>query len=535
MENTLLTNRSLFSNKFLSHIRKNDIISFLSGFFACLLTNIFLYTNTAFVHDSIQFFNNSTGIENGRFLLGLLYSLTDRLTVPWVIGILSCIFMGIIIVLITRVFNIDKTPVILLCAGVITTSTPLILANCYFSSAHLYLFALMLSLFAVFLFDKKLGWLWSCLLMTVSCCIYQAYISTAFTFLVGRLILDIQEGKFDSNKKIWKKFFKICLISMLSMALYYIIWKIVLVVFKSSILNYYAYQNVSAGNFNVVEIIGRCFASLLMSFKVMLGIDLNYSVLQITLHTVSFVIALILLFKKAKETKHTVLTALFTLVMLVGIEMMFIISGTISYKLVLFAQNIFYIIFFYYICKLDFSKLKVQKLLSQISCIVLVLLTCFQFIKANETYTNMKLSFDNAYSFATRVLDRIEQTEGFNPDTTKIVIVAENELLPIYKKNEEISKAFSKNPLHPTFEKTVAMTYPDAMKWFFENEMYMGNEIIVGNKDYIEKMENNNYFPAKDSVIYDKEKDEILVKIKSMSYKEKMKEINKLAGVDSNE
>ena len=143
----------------------------------------------------------------------------------------------------------------------------------------------------------------------------------------------------------------------------------------------------------------------------------------------------------------------------------------------------------------------------------LVLLIFVQFVQANAMYTKISLNFDNTYSYATRLLDRIEQTDGFDVDTTKIVIVSGDKVTPIYRTNEGIDKHLKGDGIFNDFKQSTVVTYPMTLKWFLQDEMNIGNEIMMGGQDYIDKMENNKPFPSKDSVIYDSANNEIIVKV----------------------
>ena len=91
-----------------NHISKTDKFAFLCGFFMCLIINLFVYTNTCFVHDSIRIFDSSTGLNNGRLLVGPLMLLTNRVQLPWVIGLFSCVIMGFITVYFSKIFYIKN-------------------------------------------------------------------------------------------------------------------------------------------------------------------------------------------------------------------------------------------------------------------------------------------------------------------------------------------------------------------------------------------------------------------------------------------
>ena len=497
--------------KLYSKTSKNDKIAFLSGFFMCLITNVFLYTNTLFLHDSIQFFNPSTGVSNGRFSLGILsYLLNNQLNIPWVIGLISCMCIGFINLMICKIMHIKSPVFICISAGVITTCTTMILTNMYFSSVHLYLISCLSSLIAAYVLNKKHGVLYSVLLLIFSCSIYQAYLATAFAFMMGMLLIKIFEEDM-TKKEIAKQFFKIIFTIGCSAILYYLLWKLILFVTGTQLVNYYAYSNLSLKNLTPIVIYERLLTSFFLGLRTIACVNIQKSLFITVISSAIFITCILFFIIYGKKKHHLIFTIFSLFSIIISVHMMYVISGTITHQLTTFAQVIIPIFVLYFIQNIKKENLKNISQYAVSLCLVLLIFV--QFVQANALYTKISLNFDNTYSYATRLLDRIEQTDGFDVDTTKIVIVSGDKMTPIYKTNEGIDKRLKGDGIFNDFKKSTVITYPMTLKWFLQDEMNIGNEIMMGGQDYIDRMENNKPFPSKDSIVYDSANNEIIVKV----------------------
>lgn len=63
-------------------ISKFDKLTFLFGFIACLICNMYAATNGLHVHDGMNLFDESSGIANGRLFVDLLLPVINRTSIP---------------------------------------------------------------------------------------------------------------------------------------------------------------------------------------------------------------------------------------------------------------------------------------------------------------------------------------------------------------------------------------------------------------------------------------------------------------------
>ena len=177
--------------------RQNVKISFAASAAFSLAANAFAYFNLTPHHDAINNFLHFAGdweITLGRFLLPIWGSLFKRLYMPWFDGMLSILFLSISVWLCTEILNIRSKTGIILTAGFLSINysiTELCASFEYVLSA--YTFSIMLVFAAIWAVTKrqsKADVFIAAILICISMCFYQAYITIGFTLF---LILIMQQ------------------------------------------------------------------------------------------------------------------------------------------------------------------------------------------------------------------------------------------------------------------------------------------------------------------------------------------------------
>lgn len=488
-----------------NHISKTDKFAFLCGFFMCLIINLFVYTNTCFVHDSIRIFDSSTGLNNGRLLVGPLMLLTNRVQLPWVIGLISCVIMGFITVYFSKIFYIKKRLNIILLAGLIITSDTIVVSHAYFGSLYLFLLSLLLVAMAVYYSDiKKYGYIISVVLMCLSLFIYQGFLATAIGLFIFKLIHYLLDN---NNSKLKDNFIHIvryASIVIISSVLYYVIWQVVLKLAKQGIVDYYAYRvfNDPTSSSGIFQ---RISESLMLSVFQLLGVASGFYALCVPI-IILVALALCLLIIKKKSRSKQLLMALYIVTYIFSINAVYIISGTVTYALTVFSVTLPLLVVLYFSENYEMKKLPSQRMLFAwlvpVLCVVLIF---GQTVNANSLYLKMKLNYDNAWSYSTRLMDRLEQTEGFD-ENTEIVIIAKGYTVTEYNQNQDILKRAS-YPFKSNIEVSYllsnnSITYGETLEWFLTQEMDMDLNIEMNPPEYDnnEEIEKMGFFPKTDSV-----------------------------------
>lgn len=482
-------------------VSATDKFAFFCGFVVCVAVNLFVYTNTCFVHDSIQMFNESTGLTNGRLLVGPLMSLFNKMQLPWAIGLFSSLIMGLIIVYLAKIYHITNRFYIVLLAGIVITSDNIVVSHTYFSSLHIFFLSLLFAVMAVYYSDiKKYGYIISVVLLCISIFMYQAYLATAICLFIFKLIYNIIK-KDESVKANFILIAKYASITVIATGAYYLIWQLMLKIFNANTVEYYAYSGLEKG-FSASDLLMNFGYSCALTVQQIAGITPYGFYGLCAISAVLSVLCAVLLILAKKSLINKLFVAVYIVVYLYMANIMYLFSGKVVYAMTVFASILPLITLLFILNDKEImERIKIRAVISWTSSLLCAVLLLGQAVYANTMYLKTKVNYDNAWSLATRIVDRIEQTEGFD-EHSNIVILGTAARTTNYDYNLELYKRASypfKSNLKFSYPiNNNAITYPQTLKWFIQQEMDMDVSVEINPERY------NNYqigvFPDKDSV-----------------------------------
>ena len=239
-------------------LKKEYKIAFLSTFFLVLLIHLYKFTNTLPNHDSIyNYYSDQNVLGSGRWALSLACGISSYWDLPWIIGLLCCVFIALTVVVITALFQL-KNPVLIGLTGAFLAASPSTTETFFFLfTADGYMIAMFLAALAVYLSridePRKSRTLLSGLCVCVSCGIYQAYVSFSLLLALCYFICILLQNTY-SKQDCFKWVLRQVLIYSLSMAAYYCIWKLCLRI-----------TGTAANNYQGISEVGSIHAGLLVS------------------------------------------------------------------------------------------------------------------------------------------------------------------------------------------------------------------------------------------------------------------------------
>ena len=211
-------------------VKKEYKIAFVITFLISILIHLYKFTNTLPNHDSVyNYYSAQNVLGSGRWALSLACGFSSYYDLPWVIGLLSCVFIALTAVVITALFKL-KNPVLIGLTGALIAAAPATTETFFFLfTADGYMIAMLLAALAAYFSrlgeNKPSRWIFSGVCICVSCGIYQAYVSFALILTVCHFIDDLLQnghGKRDSFKWILCQM----ILYIVSLATYYVIWKL---------------------------------------------------------------------------------------------------------------------------------------------------------------------------------------------------------------------------------------------------------------------------------------------------------------------
>ena len=154
-------------------------------------------------HDSLNEFHgaiagNDIKLSSGRVFVPLYRDLLrSDITLPWLIGILSLLWIGLAVFLVVRLFKVERKGIVFLTAGIFAVNVSVSsTAATYLQDLDCNMFSVLLAVGAVWLWRNwKWGWLAGGVLLAGTLGIYQAYIFVAVTLVMLLSILDLLNGE----------------------------------------------------------------------------------------------------------------------------------------------------------------------------------------------------------------------------------------------------------------------------------------------------------------------------------------------------
>lgn len=406
-----------------------------------LICHAYMFFQDSFSHDGINEFNadiygNEWKIQLGRFVVPFYRMVTrGSISVPWLIGVISLVWIALAVFLVIKAFNIKSKEFILLTAGIFSTNIAVIAtAATYIHDLDSNMFALLLSVSAFYLTTKyKYGCLLSIPLITLSMGLYQSYISVTVVLVIIFLIRCLL------NEKKFKDVLFIGIKSVVSLilgaALYLVSYKSVLMVtgIQEGEGSYNTLDQMGFGSLSeFVNTIFYIFKTTIYNFlfpKNMVSQKLVFVLIVISV----LAVALAALFRIVeRKIGFLEVSLVFVLLVLlpVGMSVAGILMGDFGHDLMRFSDCLFFLLLLLIVY--DSSTLlndakKVKKACLQCGKLIVVasvIVVLFgNILSANQIYLKKDLEQDSSLSFFTRVVDKMDMLEGYDRKTTPVVFV----------------------------------------------------------------------------------------------------------------
>lgn len=416
--------------------------SFFATFIWGLVAHGFIYLNTDLSHDSLMIYQNDNlwKMELGRYLIPLYRNIRSPYTAPWLIGVLSLVWLSFGVYFLIKIFNIDRLLYIVFVAGLLATNYSLSLTNAtYLEDSDVHMLSLVLCITGVFLLQKYFwGFLPGGLCVAGSLALYQANLPMALVLFILIFIQKI----FDDESL--KKILLFCGQVICCMIFAFLFFKLGIWYFmtRKGINLGDSYNSIKgAGDFTGVNI-GELFINTIKyvyDFFISLSAYniarvRNASVCIIVLITALFAVLLI---KKKIAVWKKFLTALAMLCIPFVINIVFFISKGMQsafHHLMICPFIMVYVSLIIFLNCWDEGQVKKtseseNRFLSLGSkgikgiaflCLGIILLNNVTF--ANDIYLKKNLESQATLSIMTRIVDRMENTEGYVPGETEVVI-----------------------------------------------------------------------------------------------------------------
>ena len=419
--------------------KKQLSFAMAATFFWGLLAHAYRFLNGNFCHDSLSEFHgaiygNDHKIELGRIITPPYRDLfRSDVTLPWLIGVLSLVWIGLAIFLLVQIFRMENKKLVFLAAGIFTVNISVsATVATYIHDLDCYMFSMLCAVSAVWLWqERKWGWLPGAVMLTVSLGMYQSFLFTAVTLVMFRCILWLMEG--ESFATVLRRGLKAIGMILLGGIGYWVGLKV------STRLTGIA---LTSGGYNSLDtmksITAETFLPLLAQtyrdcFTRLWSAHSTYPAVIVKIATaVLIVVSLAALGYSLKRMRWKEAFLLLTLTALLplGANMIYVLTCGGSHDLMVYS---IWLLWFFPLLLADwmFHKVKMpigswQKHLAMVMVTVLLYGSA---VFANGMYLKKELEQNACLSLMTRVAARMEQTEAYIPGETPVVFYGTPELL----------------------------------------------------------------------------------------------------------
>lgn len=402
-------------NKIKKSILPQWKICFLSAVVIGFIAHLYKITNWLPNWDSLVFrYDAQNMISIGRWFLPVVCAPSSFYDLPLISGLMAIIFHALGAVCICKTFDVKKKTTAALIGGMVATFPAVTSVMTYNYVADGYAFAFLLSCIAALLITKdKPRYFISAILITLSCGIYQAYVTVTITLLLLSLIFELLYKNTDF-KKILIKCSKFLITGIAGLALYYLMMTVLLKLTGTELLDYQGIGGATA--LESINIAGSLYTIKETFINFFFDFSNGLSLFTIT-NCIVFALTLVLYLRDVIKNKIGIIKFLmlcvFVILLPIGSSVLAFINSDIDYhNLMKMGFLVFYLLLILQYEKADFKNIKLNTLKIWAILGISFVLIFNQIIIANVSYHKLNIAYEKSYGTLIRLADRIEQTEG---------------------------------------------------------------------------------------------------------------------------
>lgn len=392
----------------------SDRLAFIAAFVCGLLIHLPAMLMDVPNHDGLSsMYFSQNMITSGRWFLGAACAVSSFYTVPWIIGLIGILELAFTAVILVRIFETDSPVGIFLISALLVSFPSLASTFAYVFTLDGYMLGLLLAVLAVYAV-KKDHFILGGISLAFSMGIYQAYLP--FAMLLS--IYCIWDVMIKNEKGSVRKCLNYLYMGMGGAILYYALLMILLKAEGKVLDTYQGIDNLSgggmSGRFLVLPDIYKDFVKFSLSRGFMTGTASEIAGLALAVCTVVSVILLVIkngLYKKF----WFYWVGLLTLVLVpVSANVVLLITPDVKYHLIMRYQWVLAWMICVVLCdRCVRGESKLRTAVSWGAALAALSVIISYAVSVNIGYTNLQRKYEKTYAYALRLLDRIENTEGY--------------------------------------------------------------------------------------------------------------------------
>lgn len=359
-------------------------------------------------------------ITSGRWFLTVACGISSYYTIPWLIGLLGFVYLGLASAALTELLEVEKGWAIVLNSGLLAAFPALASTFAYVFTLDGYMMAVFLAVLAVLLTKKyRKGFLPGAVCLAFSMGIYQAYLSFAVILsLFAIFMLFAKEGKAADK---FKGLLRYAGMGMLGAVLYYGILRILLGIQGKQLAAYQGINGMTSGTgfssaAETVVGIYRDFLAFTLKGNILFQNPISCFALCLLLAAAAATgIGMIWHRKWWKKPLFFVIMALAVVLLPLAANIILLVSPGVTYHLLMRYQWVLFLIGLTAFVSRQADGRKKGAVWEWTALVSVFVLVFFYGVMDNVGYTNLQRRYEKTYAYCVRLLDRIEQTDGYYP------------------------------------------------------------------------------------------------------------------------
>lgn len=399
--------------------KRQWILAFCSTVVIGLLVHMPVMLSDIPNHDGLaSMYFDQNMITSGRWFLMVACGFSSYYTIPWLIGLLGLVYLGLASVALTELLEVDKGWAVVLNSGLLVSFPALASTFAYVFTLDGYMLAVLLAALAVLLTKKyRRGFLAGAVCLAFSMGIYQAYLSFAMLLcLFAVVMLFAGEGK--AAEKL-KGALRYLYMGVIGAVLYYVILRILLLLQGKELASYQGIDGMASGAAGrrmlsaAVEIY-RDFAAFTLKGNVLFQNWISLAALAALL-----LASAVLTVQKARDRKWWKNPLVFVIMVAAALLMpavtnvILLVSPDVTYHLLMRYQWILYLIGLVAFVSRNAGNVRGGAAFQWTALAAAFVLVFFYSVTDNIGYANLQKRYEKTYAYCMRLLDRIEETPGY--------------------------------------------------------------------------------------------------------------------------
>lgn len=397
------------------HCRVEWKAAFLSTFLIGIMIHMPIMLRDIPNHDGLaSMYFDQNMITSGRWFLTVACGISSYYTLPWLIGLLAMLYLGITNVLLTEFLEVRQIWAVVVIGGLVAAFPSLASTFAYVFTMDGYMLAVLLAVLAVLLTKKyRRGFLPGGMCLAFSLGIYQSYLPFAVLLcLYGIYQIGVSEGTL--REKI-KKCLGYVWMGAIGVAAYYVILRLLLWIQGKELASYQGINGMGSaprtGIAGTVWQMYRDFLAFTLKGKVFMNNVFAWgAMLLLGLCAMWILISLCLQKKWWKSVWFFVIIVITAAGLPIAMNLILIISPDVTYHLLMRYQWVLLPICMVAAVSRSSERLPWAAWLGLTCGVVLT----FNYVVTDQiAYSNLEKKYEKTYAYCSRLLDRIEQTEGY--------------------------------------------------------------------------------------------------------------------------